>query len=280
MVKLCDFEFSRCFSDKKDPYPRIVSLLYSRQVACVLISEQGTPYFMAHEVLTERHLVRYLRGPDSEANNLAAHLENVIVGSPQYERLKIFKTNISPRFTSLPSTATDDIPGLGTSVRHNFQHDLESIWWLMLYYITKCVDHQASYGYAEDIFQRSLTPSWQRVDCFEKNFIFEGRDFLHARLAKPFAHFVESLRGTMYKEYTTRAVFGQLQQPESYSYIHGFFATQFRALLQDEDSDWKHVPLVGFSPLTRPDATPTGTKRILCNTKESPRNKRFRHGGK
>lgn len=231
---------------------------------------------MPHEILKGTYLLNEALGPNTEADSLAVHLENVTVGSPEYERLKIFKKDPFMRFTSLPTNATDAIPDDLSVVRHNFQNDLESIWWLVLYFITVCVDHQKSTTWAKDIFQKSLTPSWQRTACFEKSFWATARNFLHPNLAKPFGDFMEKLRAAMYREYISRAVFGQLQQPESYSYIHGVFATEFQALLGHNDCGWKDVILAGFSAPIVPKTTPTRTKRALDNVEESLCNKKSR----
>lgn len=89
---------------------------------------------------------------------------------------------------------------------------------------------------------------------------------------------MEKLRASMYSEYISRAVFGQLQQPESYSYIHGVFATEFKALLAHNDSGWKDVLLTGFAAPIMPKTTPTRTKRTLANADELSYNKKSRFG--
>lgn len=226
---------------------------------------------MPHEVLTQKHLSSAYRGPDSEAESLAANLRNIAIGSPEYQRLKTFK-KISARFTSLPANATDNIPKSTSVVRYNFQHDLESIWWLVLFYTNACVNHEKSQAYAEDLFRDSMIPTWQRIHCFERNYQFDGGELLHPNLAAPFGEFMENLRSAMVTEYAAREIFGQLEKFESYSYIHGFFAKQFRMLLGHNNNNWKDVPILRPGPDNSADTkdqaggTAPGTKRGRTNS--------------
>lgn len=234
---------------------------------------------MPHEVLKGKHLLDGFLGPYSEAESLAAHLKNVVVGTPEYERLKIIKKDVFHRFTLLPASATDQLPVFTPVVRYNFQHDLESLWWLVIFYINACVDHQRSQDYAEDVFHNSMIATWQRTDCFEKNYIFDGGRFLHPKLVGSFKHVIEDLRRTMVEEYVAREAFGQLNQFETYSYIHAFFAKQFRTLLQHNADGWKDVLILGSkSSDTKGAGAITGKRgRVNSNAAGSATNKKARH---
>ncbi|KAF5316634.1 hypothetical protein D9619_006094 [Psilocybe cf. subviscida] len=192
-------------------------------------------------MLKAQHLLNKHRDCDVE-DSLAVHF-NLPVGSQSYELLKDINRDFCRRVGALPANFTGYIPNHDAAVRYNFQHDLESLWWLVLFYITKCVGHQPSEDYAEFIFQKTLTPSSERSECFIDNFRSSGGRSLHPRLKEPFKDLMEKLRAALYEEYVAREAFGQLTIPESYSYIHGLFAKQVTELLQHNNSGWKDVPI-------------------------------------
>lgn len=194
---------------------------------------------MPYEMLKAEHLLNMHR--ECDVDDSLAVLFELPAGSPAYERLKDINKDFCRRIGALPINSTRHIPDYDAAVRYNFQHDLESLWWLILFYITKCVGHQPSENYAEFIFQRTLTPSSERSECFTGKFRPSGGRHLHNKLKEPFKDFMEKLRAALYEEYVAREAFGQLNIPESYSYIHGLFAKQVRELLQHNNSGWKDV---------------------------------------
>lgn len=243
-AKLSDLEFSEMLGYAQSRTdPRTVSLrTYFRfRGARVLTPTQGTPYYMPHEVLNEEYLLTNHRDC-IEQKSLAVRLK-VPVGSPEYQRLTEINKNFCDRFKALPPIATAYIPPHGATVRYNFQRDLELIWWLVTFYITTCVDHEESQDYAQFIFQKTLTPSKERIHCFEQNFITRCGRSLHPNIRGTFNELMETLCTTMYEEYVAREAFRQLHIPESYSYIHGRFATKFRALLQHNNDGWQDLAI-------------------------------------
>lgn len=55
---------------------------------------------------------------------------------------------------------------------------------------------------------------------------------------------MDNLRKGLYEGYITRQLFGQLSLKESYSMIHGNFATEFDKLLSGDVGGWKQTQLV------------------------------------
>lgn len=102
----------------------------------LLISRQGTPYFMALEIQT-RTLI-----PPSGSDESSSDDEP-------------------------PSDQLDNIPlpRARTVIPHP-GHDVESFWWLILWILLAQVDHQLSYDYSTTIFRHQSDPSLQRIFVF------------------------------------------------------------------------------------------------------------------
>lgn len=198
---------------------------------------------MPFEIINRVHLLNDFRGEVDPSASMAARLR-LPEASPEYERYKTF-SQFGTRTKFIPSNFTEDIPSNKTVVRYNLQHDLESIWWIVLYFITALVDHEDSQTYAQLVFRRTLnvTDLGVRNKAFEKRFALQVGDHLHAKLSEPFTMLMERLRTYMHEEYLARELFGQLTVPESYSAIHGHFATQFGEFLQADEGNWKQIPI-------------------------------------
>ncbi|KAF5316635.1 hypothetical protein D9619_006093 [Psilocybe cf. subviscida] len=253
-LKMSDFELSRRSGDGN---------------GCI-----GTPYFMPYEVLKARHLLHKHRECDVE-DSLAVHF-NLLVGSPEYNRLKDINKNFCRRIAALPVITTGHIPDYDAPVCYNFQHDLESLWWLVHYCITKWVDHQPSHDYAEFIFQKTFTLSAERNDCFFDNFKSLGGRSLHPKIKVPFSDFMEKLRVAMHEEYVAREAFGQLHMPKSYSYIHNFFAKQLRELLLHHNDDWKAISITFCTGLPKVESQSplAATKQVQAKAAVRARHKK------
>lgn len=219
---------------------------------------------MPIEIMTRSYLLLYLSAPrNAKPTSTLAKQLKLEEGSTQYERLKAFKK--IGDYESLPSDADlDSIPGSKSIVRYNFQHDLESIWWIVLYFVMARVPHKPSQNMAKDIFQSNLVASPERVACLHRVIDEDLEEILHPSLKDTFPMFIETLRGAMFEEYQIRAVFGQLQLPYAYTNIHATFANKFAGLFADNQNNWKDIPILSSSSLQSTKAvvqTIAGTKR-------------------
>ncbi|PPQ93441.1 LOW QUALITY PROTEIN: hypothetical protein CVT25_004513 [Psilocybe cyanescens] len=153
----------------------------------------GTPFFMAHEILDLHQL-------HSNATKVA----------PPFDPDDIF---------AFPVEVNRPVP------IHNFQHDLESVWWILLYTITLRVENSPSkaLGYARTVFQNSNGLSKARRDCFV--------DSIRAKLNKvlledvrAFGIPMEWMRSRLHKGSVDREKDGLLREIGSYIEIHSQFA--------------------------------------------------------
>ena len=198
---------------------------------------------MAHEILAQSYLIEDIRNAQEET---FADQLNLPGGSsnPNYQRFMPFRRFHGNTINSLPPNTTADIPSEGAVVKYNYQHDLESLWWIAFYYITAGVGHIPSFKYAEKIFFNDLTLNICRSRALTGPVQSTLERELHPSLRAAFPEAMNTLRQDLYKQYIVRALFGQLNLAENYSEIHGNFATAFDKLLSDNTGNWKQTRLV------------------------------------
>uniref|UniRef100_A0A8H7Y5C7 Protein kinase domain-containing protein n=1 Tax=Psilocybe cubensis TaxID=181762 RepID=A0A8H7Y5C7_PSICU len=132
-------------------------------------------------------------------------------------------------------------------VVHNFQHDLESLWWVLLWNITARSNRKISNEWARDVFHNSLNLTWARRACIIDEVLTDMKRIL-AKPLKCFAPHIEDLRHFLKREYVTREELGDLDSFESYVPIHNAFETVFNSLLSELPSTWRKVKLVVNGP--------------------------------
>ncbi|PPQ78291.1 hypothetical protein CVT25_011750 [Psilocybe cyanescens] len=187
---------------------------------------QGTPYFMPFEILQKRYL--YLFSEDDISSSA---------------------WNSGDGFLS----EKDDV------VIHNFQHDLESVWWILLWTLTCRIVHAPCNTWALPIFQNITNLSPARAECFtlalQAGIPAEG-DF-QSKLAEPtreFGRCMELGRRFMFLEYRKRVKSRLLRERGSYAFIHQQFIKLFEqvALIKAE---WRPVELIKSNPYSVPHIT-------------------------
>lgn len=237
---------------------------------------------MPHEIITREHLVNWIRDGINPERGLAKQV-NLMAdkASSLYRRLSTFKEiQWGGRVATVPETATSNIPKEDDIVRYNFQHDLEAVWWIVVYFITACVPYRQSRNRAKLMFTKSLTLRRLRSDCFQHSFPTQVGIHLHPDIAEAFKMPMEKLRSYLIEQYIARQVFGQFDVHESYSMIHNDFATIFRELLENEEENWKQIPIVPSRALTGAISPPIVTLKRGRSDNDGPAdnvNKKARH---
>ncbi|KAJ2930979.1 hypothetical protein H1R20_g6112, partial [Candolleomyces eurysporus] len=175
----------------------------------------GTPYFMAHELLSRN----YIR-----------------VGTQSLERGTTKDTRRQKDSQRIVRSAGKH------PLRHNFQHDLESVFWIALWIITARIDHTPSMRRAKLIFTSTanLVLSGER----QSTFVGDISDTLSECLVKPLlplAQVLEDVRNDLYIEAFHRGESLAWQDEKSYSLIHAKVAIHFVFL--EDTRGWGDVPL-------------------------------------
>jgi len=149
-----------------------------------------------------------------------------LISNPRWS--KVVKT--SPKVLRTPS-----------KVVHNFQHDLEPLWWILLWVITKLVDHRPSQLYGDTIFTHSMHASIERRAALVKPLELE---FVLKDSLSTFAEDMEEIRKALFVHYKHRDEPAKLNNPCSYTNIHDTFQQFFDMFVDDKDSSWASEPLI------------------------------------
>lgn len=73
---------------------------------------------------------------------------------------------LSPLNLSFDTEANFKNTSTKGGVQFNFQHDLESVWWLLLWIVTRGVEHSDSHQFARRVFSNQTRPSQNRTQMF------------------------------------------------------------------------------------------------------------------
>ncbi|KAL4259859.1 hypothetical protein AB1N83_008984 [Pleurotus pulmonarius] len=170
----------------------------------------GTPYFMPHEILSSSYIVPL---------------------PPATEKPKV---PLGPR---APSRVPEPPPV------YNFQHDLESIWWIFLWTVTRRVSHEPSIAFGRPIFKNTMDPPAARLNFFIKAINSDFRECLLPPLQQ-LADTFEMLRQFMVDAYlylyhqNTQGLAGVA----SFVDVHKTFDIFF-TLVKQSQAAWGEIPI-------------------------------------
>jgi hypothetical protein len=115
------------------------------------------------------------------------------------------------------------------AIIYNFQHDLESIWWIFVWTATSRVAHEPSINFANKIFKNTTTLSKERADCMIKGIFGPLNDCLEPSL-RGLALPLDKLRKLMFAHYVRRAKKDEIYDLGSYTEVHYAFASFFQGI--------------------------------------------------
>ncbi|KAF7430412.1 hypothetical protein PC9H_006117 [Pleurotus ostreatus] len=185
----------------------------------------GTPYFMPHEILQSHYLEFPTLPPRDTTIDFAT-----------------FTKSVAPDAAQMPLV-------------YNFQHDLESIWWIFLWTVTCRVSHTPSIVYGQDIFKNTMQLSSERLKCL----LYPIKPSLLACLPSPLQQLaapLEKLRGFMVDAYMYHHKDQDWADLSSYIHIHNVFHAFFPAIGLSR-ANWggtalmtSHQPIASLVPPT------------------------------
>ncbi|KAH9476729.1 hypothetical protein JR316_0010644 [Psilocybe cubensis] len=241
LAKLSDLEYA-----KKFPLPK--------GSAPAADPKTGTPYFMPLEVMMSSYLFSaefinaIIEAPLDPAKNTVKTEQKRIIA----ERLAQFKQKLQ---MSTPAKKV-------TGVVHNFQHDLESIWWILLWNICCRLHPEHStlslQDFGKAIFVNEMKPTDSRMRCITEPSIGESIVAEAPESLFPLVSALFLLRHDLYQHYVDRGKRETYDDIGSYSKIHNIFFYIFKLLNKevtedsepqnpddDEgDSHWSKIPLL------------------------------------
>ncbi|PPQ83150.1 hypothetical protein CVT25_005393 [Psilocybe cyanescens] len=179
----------------------------------------ATPYFMPHEILANRHI--YISAVDGDEHKDPFSTDRIQV------------------------------------VIHNFQHDLESVWWLLLWTLVARIKHDISNDWAKMIFQNTLHLSIARDRCFCESIHPKLHDIL-ATPAKGFSKPMDDLRQIMVKAYHNREKDGNIRNAGTYLHVHSQFEGLFAVI--ERQKGWRKARKTKLI-VDRPHRKKTGVRK-------------------
>ncbi|KAH9476740.1 hypothetical protein JR316_0010655 [Psilocybe cubensis] len=187
----------------------------------------GTPYFMPLEVM----MSSYLFSSDHD-KRITAREHGTPSSFPAHNPLDIEEARYLERGANLERKAQETPAIAETGVAHNFQHDLESIWWILFWNICCRLDPEQSTPFLQNfgkaIFINEIKPSNARIHCITKTSFGES---IIANAPKSISSFVSLLfvlREDLYQDYIERGREGAYNDVGSYAKIHDRFLFLFK----------------------------------------------------
>ncbi|KAF5334126.1 hypothetical protein D9611_014904 [Ephemerocybe angulata] len=198
----------------------------------------GTPHFMAYEI--KASLLLWVSMTKSDPNDI----------------------------TYWDDDDSDTIPF--KPVVHTFFHDLESLWWLILWLITSRIGCDASKIAARDLFQSSSTHSESRrkvlIQGINRNVVLSLHDDV-----KPIAARLDPLRIQLYLDYNRNSPEMRLE-PKNYAPACAIPLIFFQNIGKSRDV-WASLPLqrpgLGFRERPQPSAGGAETPVVSPSTEPS-----------
>ncbi|KAH9487289.1 hypothetical protein JR316_0001359 [Psilocybe cubensis] len=202
-------------------------------------AKTGTPFFMPIEIMQEFYI--YNRIDNNDDIEFAIHDPSLFVAKQQLAQLGAPRKNTSQNDMSY------------NSVIYNFQHDLESLWWVLVWSLTARVSHQPSRTWANQVFQHDVVPTPERIRFLRGLSRITLEDILLPSIS--FMHLmVDYIRSAMNLAYSQRARDDTLRDTLSYAIIVDRFHFCFQLLESVAGSPWEETPLVMNIPADDPNS--------------------------
>lgn len=187
---------------------------------------------MPHEILSHQYIFQRLDAEDSEDSDNSAD-SNAILAAMKSAKKK------DPEFTKNEFIAEPIV--------HNFQHDVESIWWIALWTLTSRVGYHPAKEYANTVFQTTLDLSATRSHAFistDTPFQEKLNEVFLPSLSE-LTPWIVPMRRQLLHHYKKRAHKSKLFVKGSYGSFHTSFQKIFTSnVLKGMGSGWQSTELV------------------------------------
>ncbi|EFI27001.1 other/FunK1 protein kinase [Coprinopsis cinerea okayama7 len=152
---------------------------------------------------------------------------------------------------TIDSEEDDDLPEPLRPVSHSYQHDLESIWWIILWLVTARLRAGHSRAWSDTFFKHSRDIHYGQsrywlLSCGGSLESLAGfpSDLPPSLYGKSFLGHLSAFRFYLCREYRRRYGANGLEDPGSYSWIMGEGASKFFRGAQKSHSQWGSVQLI------------------------------------
>ncbi|KAG2008965.1 other/FunK1 protein kinase [Coprinopsis cinerea AmutBmut pab1-1] len=215
-VKLSDLEYAKRFPNNDH--------------STSAVPKTGTPYFMAVEIQRSKLLL-----PAVIAKNVSAEDSEEEEEEEEVEENRI---------------AT--VLHLNRPVKHNYQHDLESIWWMFLWLGSARVKRSLSRSFAKGLFQAGAATGVTTQNRVKGRLVTLANslnlddEFLQSlpdEMKPSFISGLETLRCALHTAYIQRNVEGRQNDLETYSYIMSKAFHRFFRKIEKSRDKWEAIEL-------------------------------------
>ncbi|EFI27006.1 other/FunK1 protein kinase [Coprinopsis cinerea okayama7 len=177
------------------------------------------------------------------------------VGTPYF-----MACELQTRVPFLPETGhrgRDRVRGPSKPVIHNYQHDLESVWWIFLWLVTMRIGPEPARDFGELFFQQKENPSYAGMRAY----LFALPDALYSyerfprtlpsSLYRPSAFLdqLNTLKIDLYWAYQSLNGSGSQGDRGSYSWIIGEGFSAFFEDIEKTRGDWNSIQMIVRRPL-------------------------------
>jgi len=192
---------------------KLSDLEYAKEFGSTTISpdpKTGTPFFMAFELLSGWSIHREWPEPSGKAGQNK--------GEGLHRFLTAFKT---PRPPVLKEPNHAAPAQHRNAIIYNFQYDLESVWWIILWTLLARIAHAPGQEYAFRIYVNKLenTPERQCIVLIRGHLLSKLRAALHDDLSG-FAKIMDEFSTELWSTYVDRERKNQVKEPSSYVAIY------------------------------------------------------------
>ncbi|KAF9446799.1 hypothetical protein P691DRAFT_707861 [Macrolepiota fuliginosa MF-IS2] len=167
----------------------------------------GTPFFMAVEVHDSRSLL-FL--PQEKFLSINPTPNPFRSGARRPSRMAPGTLPVTPSPPTVPQL----------QVQARFQHDLESLWWIILWILLCRIKDPDTSAFTQTIFTFDHMPTRERLGLFTlPTFTSTLEGFIHPEL-RPSVTYLNNIRTTLYNSYINRQKFEERFDPRSYADIY------------------------------------------------------------
>lgn len=168
---------------------------------------------------------------------------------------------------AIPSAEREQPPetAMPTPFMYRFIHDLESLWWIVLWILTARVDHPESNEWAANVYAYVLSPTNTRRDVFETDGELASalERVLHPKLGSCI-YKLEYLRTALLGAYLSEDLFNNKHDPKAYIKVYKSVMSELGLLLVEMAK--AKVPLIPSSP----SLSATSTSVVLGKRQHLP----------
>ncbi|KAG2009024.1 other/FunK1 protein kinase [Coprinopsis cinerea AmutBmut pab1-1] len=204
-----------------------------------------------------------------------------ITGTPYFIACEVLDGDYLSLQEQDEDSTDDDDPDMSppphefVPVCHNFQHDLESIFWILLWLISMRINQKMSRAFGERHFQQRVDGGYASIRCraLASNLLRQVdlvKSLPQALLHSRFLRHLNTLRKNLYGQYIARNNDGKYNDISTYSWIASVAFDSFFDEVEARRDEWAGIEVVGNSTTPRRALAPANKSTTICAADAPP----------